>query len=73
VTPLRHGDMLQDFYGDFKEMHEALRIRSIADVAALEQSVTALRDAGDAESRAKLDAALDALALHVAQRKKQIA
>jgi hypothetical protein len=73
VTPLRHGDMLQDFYGDFKDMHEALRTRSLADVAAMEQALTALRDGSDAETRRKLDSALDALAQHIAQRKKQLA
>ena len=73
VTPLRHGDMLQDFYGDFKDMHEALRTRSLADVAAMESALTALRDGSDAETRSKLDSSLDALAQHIAQRKKQLA
>lgn len=73
VTPLRHGDMLQDFYGDFKDMHEALRTRSLADIAAMEQALTSLRDGGDAEIRGKLDSSLDALAQHIAQRKKQLA
>ena len=73
VTPLRQGDMLQDFYGDFKDMHEALRTRSLADVAAMEHALTALRDASDAGTGAKLDSALDALSQHIAQRKKQLA
>ena len=76
VTPLRRGDMLQDFFGEFKAMHESLRARAQADVAALEQTVTALRDArgeADAAGRGKLDDALTALDQHVAGRKKQLA
>ncbi len=73
VTPLRHGDMLQDFFGDFKDMHEALRARSQADVAAMDQALLALRGAGDLATRAKLDAALDGLEQHLAHRKKQLA
>ena len=54
VTPLRRGDMLQDFFGDFKDMHEALHARSIADVATMEQAIAALR-APDAGDRGALD------------------
>ena len=75
VTPLRRGDMLQDFFGEFKAMHESLRGRAQADVAALEQALAALRDArGDAEAgaRGKLDDALTALDQHIAGRKKQL-
>jgi hypothetical protein len=76
VTPLRRGDMLQDFFGDFKSMHESLRGRAQADVAAMEHAVAALRDArgqADAASRGSLDDALTALDQHVAARKKQLA
>jgi methyl-accepting chemotaxis protein len=76
VTPLRRGDMLQDFFGDFKAMHESLRARSQADVAAMEQALTALREArGDAAgaARGQLDEALAALDHHIANRKKQLA
>lgn len=76
VTPLRRGDMLQDFFGEFKAMHESLRARAQADVAALERATTALRDArgeADAAGRGKLDDALTALDQHVAGRKKQLA
>jgi methyl-accepting chemotaxis protein len=75
VTPLRRGDMLQDFFGNFKAMHESLRERAQADVASMEQSLGALRTArGDdrGEARARLDDTLEALGDHVAQRKKQI-
>jgi methyl-accepting chemotaxis protein len=76
VTPLRRGDMLQDFFGEFKAMHESLRARAQADVAALERAMTALRDArgeADAAGRGKLDDALTALDQHIAGRKKQLA
>lgn len=76
VTPLRRGDMLQDFFGEFKAMHESLRGRAQADVAVLEQALTALRDArgeADAGARGKLDDALSALDQHIAGRKKQLA
>lgn len=78
VTPLRRGDMLQDFFGDFKETHESLRVRAQADVETMERALGALRDAHDhadyrGEARGRLDDALDGLAAHVAQRKKQIA
>jgi methyl-accepting chemotaxis protein len=76
VTPLRRGDMLQDFFGEFKAMHESLRTRAQADVAALERAMAALRDArgeADAAGRGKLDDALTALDQHIAGRKKQIA
>jgi methyl-accepting chemotaxis protein len=78
VTPLRRGDMLQDFFGDFKAMHESLRTRAQADADAMERAVKTLRDAhnqadyrGDARSR--LDDALEALDHHVAERKRRLA
>jgi nitrogen fixation/metabolism regulation signal transduction histidine kinase len=76
VTPLRRGDMLQDFFGDFKSMHESLRARSQADLAAMEHALAALRQApveADAASHGKLHDALDALDQHLAHRRKQIA
>jgi len=78
VSPLRRGDMLQDFFGDFKEMHEALRAQAQGDVEAMERALGALRKAHNeadyrGEARGKLDDALDALDHHVAQRKKQLA
>jgi methyl-accepting chemotaxis protein len=75
VTPLRRGDMLQDFFGEFKAMHESLRVRAQADITAMEQAVTALRDARgavNAAGRGELDDALTALDQHVAGRKKQV-
>ena len=74
VTPLRRGDMLQDFYGDFKSMHESLRARSQAELAIMERTLAELRGAEpDAAARAQLDEALAALDGHLAHRKKQLA
>jgi hypothetical protein len=73
VTPLRRGDMLQDFFGDFKAMHESVREHAAADVSAMDSALAALRAAPDPASRGKLDDALDALERHLAQRKKQLA
>lgn len=78
VMPLRRGDMLQDFFGDFKEMHESLRARSQAEVEAMERALGALRQAHNeadyrGEARGKLADALEALEHHIALRKKQLA
>jgi hypothetical protein len=75
VTPLRRGDMLQDFFGDFKAMHESVRGKSIADVATMEQALAALRASRTeaAGGRGDLDTALEALDQHLVQRKKHLA
>jgi hypothetical protein len=78
VTPLRRGDMLQDFFGDFKATHESLRARAIADVEQLERAAAALRGSRNeadyrGEARARLDDALDQLDHHVTRRKNQLA
>jgi hypothetical protein len=69
VYNLRKGDMLQDFFSQFKEMHEAVRARAVADVDELEKAVASLR----ASHGAKLASELDALEQHVAARKKNLA
>lgn len=78
VTPLRRGDMLQDFFGDFKTMHESLRARAVADVDAMERIASALRATRNeadyrGEARGKLEDALDSLEHHVARRKNLLA
>ena len=78
VTPLRQGDMLQDFYGSFHEMHDAVRARAQADVATLEAALSRLRDAKNhadyrGEAQGKLDDALDHLAQQLASRKQHLA
>jgi hypothetical protein len=70
VWGLRKGDMLQDFFGNFKEMHEAVRTRAQSDVITMESAVTALR--AKAAGNAALTAELDTLDKHLAQRKKNL-
>ncbi len=70
VSALRRGDMLQDFYANFKDMHEAVRTRLQGDVITMESSAAALRT--KAGSDAKLAEALDAMDKHVTVRKKQL-
>jgi methyl-accepting chemotaxis protein len=70
VTALRRGDMLQDFFGNFREMHEAVRTRMQSDVITMESAAVALRaKSGDAQ---QLGEALDNLDKHITQRKKQL-
>ena len=47
VTPLRQGDMLQDFYANFKDMHDAVRVRANADINAMDKAGQALRASGN--------------------------
>ena len=70
VSPLRHGDMLQDFYSNFKDMHEAVRTRMQGDVITMESAADALRTKAGGD--AKLAEALDAIDKHVTVRKKQL-
>jgi len=70
VTALRKGDMLQDFYGNFREMHEAVHTRMQSDVITMEGAANGLRS--KAASDPKLSEALDAFDRHVTQRKKQL-
>ncbi len=70
VTPLREGDMLQDFYATFKAMHEAVRARALADADAMEAAAEKLRRGA---AGGKLTGELDALEQHVAALKKQLA
>jgi hypothetical protein len=78
VTALRQGDMLQDFYLNFKDMHDAVRARAQADASVLEKALETLRDSKNqadyrGEARAKMDEALEELAKHLTERKKQLA
>ena len=64
VTPLRHGDMLRDFFETFQQMHEAVRERQSADVATMNAAVEAVA------SHPAMAAAAAELARHVATRTK---
>jgi hypothetical protein len=56
LHPLRKGDLLQDFFEGFREMHEALRGRAMRDAAALERLASRLDGAGQAEVAGELRA-----------------
>jgi hypothetical protein len=78
VTPLRKGDMLQDFYTTFCEMHDTMRARMTADRDAIDKAAAALRASkpeGDyrGEGRAKLDEELTSMEQHLAARKTALA
>jgi hypothetical protein len=77
VTPLRRGDMLQDFFASFKDTHDAIRGRAQADADVMEKAVATLREAKDSadyrgEARGKLLEAIDALDKHVQERRKKL-
>ena len=78
VWGLRKGDMLQDFYSSFHEMHDAVRARAQADVDALDGALAKLRESKNqadyrGEAQSKLDDALDNLEKHLAERKQHLA
>lgn len=78
VTPLRKGDMLQDFYTTFCEMHDTMRARMTADRDAMEKATLALKATkpeGDyrGEGRAKLDEELTSMEQHLTARKTALA
>ncbi len=70
VTALRKGDMLQDFFGNFREMHEAVRTRMQSDVITMESAAVALRT--KAAEHPELATSLDGFDKHLTQRKKQL-
>ncbi len=77
VTPLRRGDMLQDFFEKFKDMHDAVRQRAIEDVDAMDKALQTLREsrnAGDyrGDAQQALNEELEKLEKHLAARKKQL-
>jgi nitrogen fixation/metabolism regulation signal transduction histidine kinase len=67
VTNLRKGDMLQDFYGNFREMHDAVRARQTADNEAMLKFVEAAMAAG------MTGAELEALMAHARTRRDALA
>ena len=71
VWGLRKGDMLQDFFGNFKEMHDAVRGRLQVDVKTMETAASELRS--KAAGNEKLIAALDEMDKHIAARKQALA
>ncbi|MBX3157254.1 MAG: hypothetical protein KF773_14860 [Deltaproteobacteria bacterium] len=78
VTPLRRGDMLQEFFSEFAAMHDAVRGRAKADVDGMEQALATLRQLQNkadyrGEQRDKLTEQLDAFEQYLAARKKNLA
>lgn len=71
TTALRRGDMLQDFYGSFREMHQALRGRVKADAEAMAAFASACQGAPGELGAAASDE-LEELAKHADQRKKSL-
>jgi methyl-accepting chemotaxis protein len=70
VSALRRGDMLQDFFANFRDMHEAVRTRLQGDVITMEGAAVALRTKAGGD--AKVAEALDSLDKHITVRKKQL-
>ena len=71
VWGLRRGDMLQDFFASFKEMHDAVRERLQADTAAMAKVTEAYKAAGISRT-GELGDAIDALEAHVEARKQAL-
>jgi methyl-accepting chemotaxis protein len=67
VTALRRGDMLQDFFGNFREMHESVRKRFQSDLVTMESAATSLRS-----KLGEGNPAVEAMDKHLTQRKKQL-
>lgn len=69
VSALRRGDMLQDFFTSFRDMHDAVRTRAQDDAAAMKRLAGELRTACGDQAKA----ALDDFDAHVAKREQQLA
>ncbi len=71
TTPLRRGDMLQDFYEAFREAHQGVRARLKGDAEVVARFVRATSDA-PGEVGAAAAAELGALAQHAELRRKSL-
>jgi hypothetical protein len=71
VYALRKGDMLQDFYDKFRDMHDSLREQHQDDVAAMARFLAAC-DAGRAAESPAAVAEIDALRAHVERRRQAL-
>jgi methyl-accepting chemotaxis protein len=69
VTPLRKGDMLQDFFTSFREMHDAVRGRLASDATAMRRFVEVSRAAG-LDTSSGLGEEIERLDRHVTERQK---
>jgi hypothetical protein len=73
VYSLRKGDMLQDFYDRFRDMHESLRGHHQEDTEAMSRFLAACDAAGVSEADAAIGRELDALRAHVERKRKALA
>jgi hypothetical protein len=71
TTPLRRGDMLQDFYEAFREMHQAVRGRVKHDAEVMAAFATACAAAPDVGAAARDE--VDELGKHADARLKSLA
>lgn len=71
VYALRKGDMLQDFYDKFREMHDSLREQHQHDVAAMDRFLSAC-DAARAGEAGGAVVEIDALRGHVERRRQAL-
>jgi hypothetical protein len=69
VTALRKGDMLQDFYGNFRDAHDAMRARQVADMDTLEKFLAV---AAAVPRTGGVGDAVDDLAAHVKERRANL-
>jgi hypothetical protein len=69
--PLRKGDMLQDFYEKFREMHDAVREQAKQDNQAVGRFLEACAAAGVGEGEVAL--AVDKLKAHKERRDQALA
>ena len=53
--PLRKGDELQEFYGSFRELHQALRERTDEDIRVLAEAVAAIESGGAAGAQRAIE------------------
>ena len=70
VTPLRRGDMLREFFANFKDTHDAIRARALSDVERMESAARTVREACNDP---KLTEELARLEDHAARRKSLLA
>jgi hypothetical protein len=69
VTALRKGDMLQDFYTNFRDAHDAIRARQVADMNTVEAFLAA---SGGVVRTGGVGDAIDDLQKHVTERRANL-
>jgi hypothetical protein len=74
VTPLRRGDMLQEFFSSFQDMSAAMRTRMQADLDVMERACKAARAAQAAQAGASDEVVEEIARLerHIAARRAQL-